>query len=124
MSDNYCTKCSMWCTWSSALVLVSQSVQTCKVILYNLVKKKAKFVHNFFYYVYFFTLHVSGDCVPIIRRDNCIYATIGNCHCVWMTVWYAGCCIADSHPHSLTNTKSRIDKVISPEVGHIIARNM
>jgi hypothetical protein len=28
--------------------------------------------------------------VPIIRRNNCIYATLGTCHSVWMTVWYAG----------------------------------
>jgi hypothetical protein len=34
--------------------------------------------------------HVSGDCVPIIRRNNCIYATLGICHSVWMSVWFAG----------------------------------
>jgi hypothetical protein len=28
--------------------------------------------------------------VPIIRRYNCIYATLGICHSVWMIVWYAG----------------------------------
>jgi len=28
--------------------------------------------------------------VPIIRRNNCIYATLGICYSVWMTVWYAG----------------------------------
>jgi len=37
-------------------------------------------VHNFPQYVYFFTLHVSGDYVPITRRNNCIYATLGICH--------------------------------------------
>jgi hypothetical protein len=36
------------------------------------------------------SLHVSGDYVPIIRRNNCIYATLGTCYSVWMTVWYAG----------------------------------
>ena len=35
-------------------------------------------------------LHVSGDYVPIIRRNNCIYATRGTCYSVWMNVWYAG----------------------------------
>jgi len=55
--------------------------------------------------------------VPIIRRDNCVYATLGNCHSVWMTVWYAGG-RQDSHPHRVTNTKFRIDD------GHIVARNM
>jgi hypothetical protein len=28
--------------------------------------------------------------VPIIRRNNFIYATLGICHFVWMTVWYTG----------------------------------
>ena len=31
-----------------------------------------------------------GHCVPIIRRNNYVYATRGTCHCVWMTVLYAG----------------------------------
>jgi len=44
--------------------------------LYNLVNK-ANLVHNFSYYVYFFSLHVSGNYVPIIRRNNCIYVTLG-----------------------------------------------
>jgi len=28
--------------------------------------------------------------VPIIRRNNCIYATLGTCYSVWMTGWYVG----------------------------------
>jgi len=28
--------------------------------------------------------------VPIIRRKKCIYAPLGTCYSVWMTVWYAG----------------------------------
>jgi hypothetical protein len=51
---------------------------------------KAKLVHKFSYYVYFFPLRVSGDWVPIIRRNNCVYAKIGTCYSVWMIVWYAG----------------------------------
>ena len=31
-----------------------------------------------------------GGYVPIIRRNNCIYATLGICYSAWMTVWYAG----------------------------------
>ena len=49
---------------------------------------KANLVHNFSQYVYFFSLHVLGDYVPIIRRNNCIYETLGTCYSVWMTVWY------------------------------------
>ena len=51
---------------------------------------KANLVHNFSWYVYFFSLHVSGYYVPIIRRNNCIYETLDNCHSVWMTVCSAG----------------------------------
>jgi hypothetical protein len=42
------------------------------------------------YMFYFYSLHVSGDYVPIIRRIYCINATSGICHSVLMTVWYAG----------------------------------
>ena len=37
-----------------------------------------------------FSLHVSGNYMPINRRNNCIYATLGICHSVWMNVWYVG----------------------------------
>jgi hypothetical protein len=76
---------------------------------------KANLVHNFSYYVYFFPLHVSEDYVSIIRRNNCIYATLSTCYSVWVTVWYAGCTswIPDSHPYRITNTKRRIDSYFS-----------
>jgi len=45
---------------------------------------------QFFLYVYFYSLHVSGNYVPIIRRNYCISATPGICHSVRVTVWYAG----------------------------------
>jgi len=47
-------------------------------------------VHKFSYYVYFFSLRVSGDYVLIIWRNNCICATLGTCYSEWMTIWYAG----------------------------------
>jgi len=79
--------------------------------------------------------------VPIIKRNNCICATLGT---VWMAgmqgagapripdshpyratstkfTWY---CAEDSHPHRKTSTKCRIDTVISPDDGHVVARNM
>ena len=34
--------------------------------------------------------------MPIIRRNNCIYATLGTCYSVWMTVWYAGSSIQNN----------------------------
>ena len=57
-------------------------------------------MHNFSEYVYFFSLHVSGEYVPIVRRNNCIYATLGTCY---------------------SNTKCRTDSVISRDDGHIVA---
>ena len=47
----YCTKKSTW-------------------ISLGLLANKAKLVHNFSSYVYFFSLRVSGDCVPIITRNT------------------------------------------------------
>ena len=81
--------------------------------LYNLVNK-ANSVHNFSQYVYFFSLRVSGDYVPIFRRNNCIYATLG-----FIPPW-----ILDSHPYRIQSTKCRINTVISLDDGHIVARNM
>jgi hypothetical protein len=36
------------------------------------------------------SLHVSSDYGLIIRRNNCVFATLGTCYSVWMTVWCAG----------------------------------
>jgi hypothetical protein len=33
-------------------------------------------------------------------------------------------CVPDSHPYRETNTKCRIDIVISPDDGHIVAQNV
>jgi hypothetical protein len=56
---------------------------------YSLINK-ANLVHNYFLVCLFLSLQVLGEYVPIIRRNNCIYATLGPCYSVWMTVWYAG----------------------------------
>ena len=44
----------------------------------------------FFMYVYFYSLHVSGSHVPIIRRINCINKTSGIYHSVQMIIQCAG----------------------------------
>ena len=75
-----------------SLIFLTFNTILCSVYrasLYNLVNK-ANLVHNFSYYVYFFSVHVSGDYVPIISWNNCVFATLGTCYSVWMTVWYAG----------------------------------
>ena len=43
-------------------------------------------------YDYLYSLHVSGNHVPIIRRINCINSIPGIrvCHSIWTTIWYAG----------------------------------
>jgi len=41
-------------------------------------------------YVYFFSVCVSGDYVPIIRRNNCIYATLRTCYSVRTTGMQGG----------------------------------
>ena len=51
---------------------------------------------------------------PLIRRNNCIYATLGTCYSVRMTVWYGGW-------NEITSTKCRINTVVSPDDGHIVA---
>jgi hypothetical protein len=33
-------------------------------------------------------------------------------------------CIPDSHPYRITSTKCRKNTVVSPDDGHIVARNM
>ena len=63
-------------------------LQPCVSHFYYFVNE-VNLVHNFSQNVYFFFLHVLGYYVPIIRRNSCIYATLGTCHSVWMTVWYA-----------------------------------
>jgi hypothetical protein len=65
--------------------------------------------------------------MPIIRR-NYVFVTLGTCYSVWMTVWYAEWnsippSIPDSHPHRITSTKCHINTVVSPDDGHIVARN-
>ena len=57
----------------------------------------------FFIYVYFYSVHVSGSHVLIIRRINCIN-TSGICHSVWMTVWCAD--LDETHPNLHTKRSS------------------
>jgi hypothetical protein len=80
----------------------------------------------FFIYVYFYSLHVSGSHVPIIRRINCIN-TSGICRSVQMVVWCADLdetCTPTGHLYRVTYTRCRIDIINSPDDGHMAARNM
>jgi len=78
-------------------------------------------------YVFFYSLHVSGNHVPIIRRINCITVIPGIRHSVWTTAWYVGwdeTYIPGGRPHRVTYTRYHCDAVNSPDDGHMVARNM
>jgi hypothetical protein len=62
----------------------------------------------------------SGEITVSMR--HLVFVTL----CGWLSGMQGGIppCIPDSHPHRVTNTKCRIDTVISPDDGHIVARNM
>ena len=71
------------------------------------------------------SLHVSGNYVPIIRRNNYIYATLIFFHSVWVAVWSAGYFLDQTATHTERKISvSRIDTVASTDGGHIVARNM
>jgi len=79
----------------------------------NLVNK-ANLVHNFLVCLFLFSTCFGRLCAH--HQEKQLYLR-------WMTVWYAGC-IQDSHPYRVTRTKCGINTVVSPDDGHLIARNM
>jgi hypothetical protein len=62
--------------------------------LYIYLVNKANFAHNLFLVYLLFYLFFIAPCIP------------------------------HSHPHRMTSTKCHIDTVVSPDDGHIVARNM
>jgi hypothetical protein len=94
------------------------------------VRLRIIFVNNqldaqfFFMYVYFYSLHVSGSHVPIIRRTICINTTSVICHSVQMTVWCAGLdetlwWLAHDCPKNVENRNKRTWKRIVRQVGYL-----
>jgi len=57
-------------------------------------------------YVYYYSLHVSGSHVPVIRR-----------------ICFANC-TPNGHLYRVTYTRCRIDTINSPDDGNMAARNM
>jgi len=62
--------------------------------------------------------------------DDCIFATLGTCHSVRMTVSMRHLILValdgplhTSHPYRVKSTKCCIDTFISPDDGYIVARN-
>ena len=53
---------------------------SCANVLHRAFVNRTNWVHKFSLYVYCFSLHVSGNYVPIIKRKFRTYATPGICH--------------------------------------------
>jgi len=88
--------------------------------LCNLGNKAKPTWRTIFFSVFISFMYMFRATVPIIRKNNCIYVTLGICHSVWLTVWYAGCTL-----HIIQSDKYQVSHtVISPDDGHIVARNM
>jgi len=53
--------------------------------------------------------------MPIIRRNNCAFATLGTCYSAWVTGMQGGIppCIPDARPHTITSTKCRKNSCFS-----------
>jgi len=45
-------------------------------------------------------------------------------HLVLVILYGIPPCIPDSHPYRITSTKCRINTIVSPDDGHIVARNV
>jgi len=63
-------------------------------------------------------LYMFRATVPIIRRNNCIYTTLGTCMDDCLV------CIPVSHPYRIKSTKCHLNTVVSPDDGHIDTQNM
>jgi len=50
------------------------------------------------------------DYVPIIRRNNCVFATLGTCYSVWMTLWY------DPAYQTVIHTKYQVQSVAKTQL--------
>jgi hypothetical protein len=59
------------------------------------------------------------------QEINCVYATLGTCYSVWMTVWYTRCTLHTRHS-SIQNNKYQVlhKHSLSPDDGLIVPRNM
>jgi len=92
------------------------------IFLYNQLDAQVFFVS-----VYFYSLHVSGSHVPIIRRIASIHLVFFILY-TWpfgVQVWsLIQTCTPNGHLYTVTYTRCRIDTINSPDDGHVAARNM
>ena len=90
---------------------------------------RTNFVHKFSEYVSCFSLHVSGNYVPNIRRKipypcDTWYLSLYTDDCLVCKAQFIPPWTPDSHLYTVTNTRCRIGTVFSPDDGHIVPRNM
>ena len=98
---------------------------TDRASLYNLVNK-ANLVHNLLSVYLSISTCFGQLCAHHQEIQLCLYDTWYLLFCVNdCLVCRSICsCIPDSHPHRITSTKCRINTVVSPDDGHIVAQNM
>jgi len=94
--------------------------------LNNLAKKRAKFVHNLFLVCLSISTCFGRLFAHHQEKQLCLCDTWYLLFCVDdCLVCRSICsCIPDSHPHRIASIKCRINTVVSPGDGQIVARNM
>ena len=93
--------------------------------LYNLVNK-ANLVHNLFLVYLSISTCFGRLCAHHQEKQLCLCDTWYLLFCVDNCLVCRSICsyIPDNYPHRITSTKCRINIVVSPDDGHIVARNM
>ena len=77
------------CRYVSHLHVNTTSKKSSKRISRPCLVNKPTWCTIYSQYIYH-SLHVSVDHVTIIRRNNCVFATLCICYSVWLAVSYAG----------------------------------
>ena len=87
---------------------------------------KANLVHNLFLVYLSISTCFVLLCAHHQEKQRCLCDTWYLLFCVddCLVCSSISSCIPDSHPHRITSTKRHINTVVSPDDGHIIARNM
>ena len=101
-------------------------VSSCRVLVVCYLVNTANSVHYLFL-VYLSTSTCFGPlCAHHQEKQLCLCDTRYLLFCVdGCLVCRSICsCIPDSYPHRITSTECRINTVVSPDDGHIVARNM
>jgi hypothetical protein len=124
---------NVWC-WTLVILLPPRPLTDIRKLLIqyesnilNLVNK-ANFVHNFLTpfipFLYTFRATMCPSSGEKLYLCDTWYLSLCVDDCLVCMAEFIPPCIPDSHPHRVTNIKCRIYRVISPDDGHIVVRNM